>query len=101
MLAYGGEATEPIAFNAAASELKEAISALVGSNVTVTRVDCSTPELTCEWRITFSEIYGDVELLDPDAGGLDGNVADVIVTEEVRGQDAVDVHGSPAMVRNS
>lgn len=101
MLAYDGEATEPIAFNATARELEEAISALVDSNVTVMRVNCSTPELTCSWRITFTEISGDVELLDPDAEGLEGNLPDVLVTEEVRGQHAFDVDGSPAMVRNS
>lgn len=103
MLAYGGETTEPIAFDAAASEVASAVETLlafVNSDVTVSRANCSAPELTCAWRITFTEIYGDVELLDSDAGGLEGNAADVTVTEEVRGKDTVDVDGSPTMVRN-
>lgn len=100
-LAYEGETTVSIAYNEGASELTDALrnlSTLSGSNVTAETYNCSVPEETCAWRITFVGVYGDAELLVSDADGLGGNAAAVSVVEEVLGEDASDIVGSPLTV---
>lgn len=101
-LAYEGESTDSIAYNADNAELAAALgnlSTLAGSNVTAQTSNCSTPEVTCAWRIAFVDVYGDAELLTADVGELGGNAAAVTVIEEVKGQDTLDVDGSPVLVR--
>lgn len=75
------------------------LSTFAGSNITAEISNCSTPEVSCAWRIIFVDVYGDVELLYANADELGGNAADVAVTEEVQGQDTADVEGSPVTVR--
>lgn len=101
-LSYDGETTASIAYDADAFEMASVIgnlSTLGTSNVTAEIANCTTPEQTCSWYVTFVDIYGDVELLEADAGGLEGNAADVTVAQEVMGQDMADVSGSPVTVR--
>ena len=101
-LAYDGESTDFIAYNADSTELAAALgnlSTLAGSNVTAETSNCSTPEATCAWRITFVDVYGDAELLTANIDGLGGNAADVTIIEEVKGQNALDIDGSPVTVR--
>lgn len=45
------------------------------------------------------EFYGDAELLTANIDELGGNAADMTVIEEIRGQDTLDIDGSPVMVR--
>lgn len=75
------------------------LSTLTGSNITAETSNCSTPEVTCAWRVTFVEFYGDAELLTANIDELGGNAADMTVIEEIRGQDTLDIDGSPVMVR--
>lgn len=75
------------------------LSTLAGSNITAETSNCSTPETTCVWRVTFVEFYGDAELLTANADELGGNAAAVTVIEEVQGQDTLNIDGSPVMVR--
>lgn len=101
-LSYEGETTASIAYDADAFEMASAIgnlSTLGASNVTAEIANCTTPEQTCSWYVTFVDIYGDVELLEANADGLGGNAADVTVAQEVMGQDMADVSGSPVTVR--
>lgn len=100
-LSYEGETTVPISYDAFGSELTFALtnlSTLAGANVTTAASNCSTPEVTCAWFVTFVGVNGDLELMEADAGGLEGNAAIVTVSEEVRGQDASDVNGSPMTI---
>ena len=102
-LTYGGKNTEPIAYDANADDVASAVGSLspfAGSNVTAVTTNCTSPELTCAWHLTFA-LYGDVELLIPDVKDLGGNAAGITVTEEIRGQDATNVGDSPITVRNS
>lgn len=101
-LSYEGETTVSIAYDADASEMALALgnlSTLGSSNVMAEIDNCTAPEHSCAWYITFLELYGDVELLEADADGLAGNAADVTVVQEVMGQDMADVSGSPVTVR--
>lgn len=75
------------------------LSALAGSNISVELSSCSTPQIMCGWVVTFADFLGDIELLVADADRLEGNAAGVLVMEEVQGQDAKDVNGSPVIVR--
>lgn len=101
-LAYDGESTDSIPYDADSAELAAAIgnlSTLAGANITAETSNCSTPEVTCAWLVTFVGVYGDAELLTADVDELGGNAADVTVTEEVMGQDTLDIDGSPVLVR--
>lgn len=101
-LSYEGQTTASIAYDADAFEMASAIgnlSTLGASNVSAEIANCTTPEQTCSWYVTFVDIYGDVELLEADADGLGGNAADVTVAQKVMGQDTADVSGSPVTVR--
>lgn len=103
-LTYKGETTDAIAYDADASEIASSVgnlSALAGSSVTAATVNCSMPEVTCSWKISFGDVYGNVDLLSSDPNGLQGNAAEVTVVEEVQGQVASDVYGSPVTVRNT
>lgn len=75
------------------------LSTLAGSNITAETSNCSTPEVTCAWHVTFVEFYGDAELLTANVDELGGNAADVTVIDEVQGQDTLNIDGSPVMVR--
>lgn len=101
-LAYSGETTQAISYDAGAADITEALgnlSALANANITTESVNCTTPEVTCGWRVTFSGLYGDAEMLVPDSDGLSGNAADVSVVETTKGQIAAEVGGSPVTVR--
>lgn len=101
-LAYSGETTSPIAYDAGAAEMLQALanlSTLTNTNVTTESVNCSTPEVTCGWRVTFVGFRGDAEMLLANADDLGGNAAVVSVVEETKGQIAADLVGSPAKVR--
>lgn len=100
-LAYDGQPTDSIAYDADSDELAAAIgnlSTLAGANITVETSNCSTPEVTCSWLVTFVDVYGDAQLLAAEVDELGGNAADVTVAEEVKGQDALDINGSPVLV---
>lgn len=81
------------------SEALGNLSTLANTNVTTESVNCSTPEVTCGWRVTFVGVYGDAEMLYADVDGLEGNAAAVSVVEETKGQIAAEVASSPATVR--
>lgn len=99
-LTYQGETTDPIAFNAIDSVVATALRALSTLAITVTVGDsgCTAPEVTCAWLVTFEDFYGDADLLEADANSLGGNAAAVTVTQEIQGQDAMDIGGSPVTV---
>ena len=99
-LTYQGETTAPIEFNALASDVESALGGLstLTATITATRTDCSDPLATCAWLVTFKDVYGDADLLEANADSLGGNAAGVTVAEEVQGQDATDIGGSPVTV---
>ncbi len=100
-LAYGGETTVNINFNDDGNALAAALSNLgtLDATITFSTSDCSTTDLTCtSWLVTFTNLYGDAELLEANADGLVGNAAAVTIAEEVQGQDSMNVGGSPVMV---
>lgn len=100
-LTYQGETTADIDFDAAASDVASALgglSTLADASITATRSDCSTPVDTCAWLVTFDGLYGDADLLAANADSLGGNAAGVTVVQEVQGQDAMDIGGSPVTV---
>lgn len=102
-LVYQDEPTDPIGFNAVGSDIASALGGLsILGDATITAsvvsADCSAPEVACAWLVTFAGVYGDADLLEADADGLGGNAAGVVVVEEVQGQDAMDIGGSPVTV---
>lgn len=100
-LDFLGDTTAPIAYDAYGSELASALgnlSTLADVNVTAEASNCTTPEVTCAWLVTFAGVYGDVELLEANADGLEGNAPGVTITEKVAGQDTKDIGGSPVTV---
>ncbi|CAN0173091.1 unnamed protein product, partial [Ectocarpus sp. 12 AP-2014] len=75
-LAYEGEITIPIAYDAIGGDVASALgnlSALADAKVTTETSNCSTPEVTCAWLVTFVGLYGDVSLLEADVEMLEGN----------------------------
>lgn len=100
-LDYLGDTTVPIAYDAYGSELASALgilSSLEAANITAEASNCTTPEETCAWLVTFVGVYGDAEMLEANTDGLEGNAAGVIITEEVAGQDTMDIGGSPVTI---
>ncbi|CAM9800578.1 unnamed protein product [Ectocarpus sp. 6 AP-2014] len=80
-LAYEGEITVPIAHDAIGSDVASALgnlSALADANVTTETSNCSTPE-------------ADMEMLE-------GNAASVVIAEQIKGQAALDIGGSPVTI---
>ncbi|CAM9773581.1 unnamed protein product, partial [Ectocarpus sp. 13 AM-2016] len=100
-LAYEGEITVPIAYDAIGGDVASALgnlSALADANVTTETSNCSTPEVTCAWLVTFVGLYGDASLLEADVEMLEGNAASVAIAEEIKGQAALDIGGSPVTI---
>lgn len=100
-LTYGGETTANIDFDDDGSALAAALESLdaLDATITASTSDCSTSDLTCtSWLVTFTDLYGDAELLEANADGLVGNAAAVTIAEEVQGQDSMDIGGSPVTV---
>lgn len=103
-LVYRGEATSVLPYNSSASEIRVALGnldTLVGADISTETVNCSMPEVSCSWRVTFRGVHGDAEPLVPIPESFDGNRAEITVEELVKGQKALDVSGSPATVGNS
>lgn len=102
-LVYRGEATSTLPYNSSASEIRVALGnldTLVGADISTETVNCSTPEVSCSWRITFRGVHGDADPLVPIPESFGGNTAEITVEELVKGQKASDVSGSPATVGN-
>lgn len=100
-LTYQGETTVAIAFNAIGSAVASALgglSTLADASIAAEVTDCSAPEVSCAWLVTFSGVYGDADLLEANADGLGGNAAGVTVVQDVQGHDAMDISGSPVTV---
>lgn len=100
-LTYEGEVTSPIAYDADSRDMTATlanISALAASSLIVETTNCSTPEITCGWLVTFIDVYGDVALMSWDDDDLGGNGAELFVMEKVQGQNSSHVAGSPAVV---
>lgn len=99
-LTYQGQTTAPIDFNAANTDVQTALRGLstLTDAIEATPTDCLDPLATCAWLVTFTDVYGDADLLEANADSLGGNAAGVTVVEEVQGQDAMDIGGSPVTV---
>ena len=100
------DTTVDIAYDATEVDVAAALNNLEQvTSVSVNRTDCAVPDLTCGWLVTFAMVdthtgqgQGDLAELVADTTKLQGNSADVSVTEIVKGSAEQHIEGSPFTV---
>ena len=88
-LQWRGDASIPISYNAAASELRDAIEGLTHAGaVKVSKTDKQS------WKVTFLTVHGDLEKLTIDSALLIAASANVITDTQGAGDAAVQYNGN-------
>jgi hypothetical protein len=78
--------TIQVAFDSATSDFGTALassisSSLMDGDITVKRLDCTTPSEGCKWEIHFMGVYGNLAMLSVGGGTLAGGSVNVVETQ--------------------
>jgi hypothetical protein len=84
-LDHEGYVTEPIAFDATASDVKSKLEALVSVNTVLVDRSENDGDGGFTWSVTFAQNFGDLNMLVASNAGLIGASPQVTVTEKIKG----------------
>jgi hypothetical protein len=88
-LAFGGQTTAPLPYNASEEAVELALEGLSGLKGVTVRREALVGRLGYAWNVEFSSVVGDLELLQGNSSGLLGTDARVVTYERTPGADPI------------